>query len=152
MAVSTDFIEEVMGLIVFEISGKEFSASIKDIYTVIKPNYDEQPGLHSPFYPHLLINKKKIPVINLHKFFGLKAKAETDESRILIVESSSGHFGFYVESVKEVFTISMYIREKLTFISSSSSMYLKGKIRYKERVLNLPDFEKIAGDHLVMAN
>lgn len=137
-------IETMTGLVIFEIGGLEFCADIRHISAIINPTELKQEGnLQVDQHPHISINNLSIPVVSLQKYFNLDMKTKTDDQRVLIVEPDDILFGFFVERVKEIFTMSREFKDKLTFSQGRDNEYLSGILNYEGRKLYMPDFNKI---------
>lgn len=144
---SVDFIDTVIGFIILEISNQEFCVNIKDVYTIVNPNDMDQPGLYSPSFPHITVDKSKVPILSLHKHFGLALEELTEHTRIIIVEANGRQFGFFVDHVKEVFTMSKGLREKIDYIPYEGMLRIKATLLYKNRIFYMPDFQSLAEEY-----
>lgn len=137
--------ESLTGLVIFEISRREFCADIKDVSAIINPRDlpKKEQGVH---YDDLsiTINDLNVTLIDLHKIFDIKRIPVTKDERIVLVEIEEKIFGFYVEKVKEIFTMSKGFKSKIKFSPGNDNQYLLGKLNYGTRQLYIPDFSKIA--------
>ncbi|MDR3609528.1 MAG: chemotaxis protein CheW [Ignavibacteriaceae bacterium] len=140
--------ESLTGLVVFEISEMEFCTDIKNVSAIINPNELNQPSLFDSHEPKIQINDLIIQIIDIHKFFGVEHKSNSKDKRIIIVENQDKTFGFFVERVKEIFSMSKGFKSKLKFSTSDENEFLLGKLNYEGRQLFIPDFSKIASDIL----
>jgi|SRR5690606_15354521 chemotaxis signal transduction protein len=140
-------IETMTGLVLFEIADQEFCADIRDISAIVNPaelNQKENLGMNDN--PHVVINNLNIPIVPLHKFFSVELNEKTEDQRILIIEPDNSMFGFFVDRVKEIFTMSKEFKDKLTFVPRTSDKveeYLTGTINFEGRTLLLPDFQRL---------
>ena len=137
--------ESLAGLVVFEISEIEFCTDIKNVSAIVNPNELNQPSLYTSKNPKIQINDLIIPIIDIHKYFGVEHKSKTRDNRIVLVEIQDKVFGFFVERVKEIFSMSKGFKSKLKFSSGYENDYLLGKLNYENRQLLIPDFSKIVG-------
>jgi chemotaxis signal transduction protein len=140
--------ESLTGLVVFEISEMEFCTDIKNVSAIINPNELNQPSLFDSHEPKIQINDLIIQIIDIHKFFGVAHKSNSKDKRIIIVENQDKTFGFFVERVKEIFSMSKGFKSKLKFSTGDENEFLLGKLNYEGRQLFIPDFSKIASDIL----
>jgi chemotaxis signal transduction protein len=138
--------ESLNGLVVFEISGKEFCTDIKSISAIINPNELNQPSLFDKANPKIQINDLTIPIVEFKGFFGLQNHIGTKDNRIVLVEIQDHVFGFIVDRVKEIFSLSKGFKSKLKFLNDEKNNYLLGKLEYENRELLIPDLGKIALD------
>ena len=136
--------ESLTGLVVFEISEMEFCTDIKYISAIINPNELNQPNILNTKDPKIQINDLIIPIIDIHKFFDVAHKSKSSDNRVILVEIQDKVFGFFVERVKEIFSMSKGFKSKLKFSAGNESDYLLGKLNYESRQLLIPDFSKIA--------
>jgi purine-binding chemotaxis protein CheW len=136
--------ESLTGLVVFEISDLEFCTDIKNVSAIINPVELNQTSLFDDKDPCIKINDLVISVIDLHKMLKVEHKIISKDSRILLMEVEEKVFGFIVERVKEIFSMSKGFKSKLKFSSSYDNEFLLGKLIYESRQLFVPDFGKIA--------
>ena len=137
--------ESLTGLVVFEISEMEFCTDIKNVSAIINANEINQPSLFAAKDPKIQINDLIIPIINIHNYFGVEHKAKSKDNRIVLVEIQDKVFGFLVERVKEIFSMSKGFKNKLKFSTGYENDYLLGKLIYEGRQFLIPDFSKITG-------
>jgi len=136
--------ESLTGLVIFEISRREFCADIKDVSAIINPRDLPKKGQSEHDELSLQINDLNILMIDLHKIFDVKRIPGTKDERIILVEVEDKIFGFYVEKVKEIFAMSKGFKSKIIFSPGNDNQYLLGKLNYGTRQLYIPDFTKIA--------
>jgi chemotaxis signal transduction protein len=148
MVENTIKIDTLTGLVVFALGSKEYCTDIKDISAIINPNeLKEAIDLQSD-KPFIRINNLQIPILNLHKHYGLKVSGSDEDKRILAIEIDDDIFGFLVDKVKEIFTMSKDFKEKLEFFPVEKELYLAGVMKYEGRSLYLPDFKKLYKDFI----
>jgi chemotaxis signal transduction protein len=144
MIQQTALIESMTGLVIFEMGGREFCADIRHISAIINPaELKQEENLHAEVDPYISINNLNIPVISIHKYFSLEIKPEKEDQRVLIVEPDDILFCFFVERVKEIFTMNKDFKDKLTFTPGKENEFLAGILYYENRTLYMPDFNKI---------
>jgi chemotaxis signal transduction protein len=136
--------ESLTGLVIFEISRKEFCANIKDVSAIVNPHDLPQREQVQNDDSAIKVNELNVHLIDLHKIFGIKQIQVTKDERIILVEIEEKIFGFYVEKVKEILTMSKGFRSKIIFSPDNENQYLLGKLNYGTRQLFIPDFSKIA--------
>jgi chemotaxis signal transduction protein len=143
MVENTTTIDTLTGLVVFALDGKEYCADIKDISAIINPNELKESVNLRVNKPVIRINDLQIPIVNLHKYFGLKESGIESDKRILTVEPENNIFGFMVDKVKEIFTMNKEFKNKIEFIPFDKESYLIGVLNYEGRSLYLPDFNTV---------
>ena len=136
--------ESLTGLVVFEISEMEFCTDIKNISAIINPIEINQTSLFESKNPKFQINDLIIPIVEFNRFFSVKHKSKSKDSRIVLVEIQDQVFGFFVDRVKEIFSMSKGFKSKLKFSIGNENEYIIGKLDYENRQLLIPDFNKIA--------
>jgi chemotaxis signal transduction protein len=146
MVENTIKIDTLTGLVVFALGSKEFCADIKDISAIINPNEMKEAVDLQSDKPSVSINNLRIPILNLHSYYGLTSSGADEDKRILAVEPENEIFGFVVDKVKEIFTMSKDFKEKLEFIPFNEEEFLAGVLKYEERILHLPDFKRLQKD------
>jgi chemotaxis signal transduction protein len=143
MVENTTTVDTLTGLVVFLLGGREYCADIREISAIINPNeLKERVDLKSE-NPSLRINNLDIPILNLHKYFDLTVSENEADKRILTVEPENNIFGFYVDKVKEIFTMNRDLKEKIEFVPFEKEKYLVGVLNFEGRNLYLPDFSTL---------
>lgn len=135
--------EKLTGLVVFELDNKEFCADIREISAILNPREIEKIGNDISQVPSIRLNEVVIPVIDLHRILGLRYRKKSRDIRVILVELDDTMFAFMVERVKEIFTISTSLKNKMSFVPGSQN-YLLGKLCYEGREMLMPDFKKIS--------
>ena len=140
-----DILLSIPGIVIFNISDKEFCADIRQVYKILKVNESENNVSElSDHAKYICINDIKIPIIDLHKFFGLKKQKKTSDTRVLFIEVNNAIYGFIVEKIHEFVTISRRFNiGDVNSIQHKNKFFLKGILEYEGRQLSLPDFQKI---------
>lgn len=142
---SIDILLSIPGIVIFNIADKEFCADIRQVYKIIKMNESDFAASQlSGSSQYICINDIKIPIIDMHKFFGLKKPKRTTDSRVLFVEVNNTIYGFVVEKIKEFMAISKkFSIDDQSTLKHKYSFFLKGIFDYDGRKISLPDFQKI---------
>jgi purine-binding chemotaxis protein CheW len=136
--------EELTGLVIFELAGKEFCADIKDISAIINPvELYAMSDLNNSEAAHVNLNNIKIPLVDLHTLYGMESKKTNGEKRILLIEVKNRMIGFFVEKVKEILTSSREFTQTLKYIPYEGKEFLRGVLTYEGRQLFLPDFSRL---------
>jgi|GEM_PF-2881513 len=140
-----DILLSIPGIVIFNIADKEFCADIRQVYKILKLNETEfavsQPSNN---YQYICLNDIKIPIIDMHKFFGLKKLKKSSDSRVLFVEVNNTVYGFIVEKIQEFMAITRRFNvEDLSSAKQKYSFFLRAILDYDGRKLALPDFQKI---------
>jgi Chemotaxis signal transduction protein len=90
-------------LVAFKIDNEEYGIKIKDVQEINRMTEITKVP-RAPYHIDGIVNLRGniIPVLDLRKLFGLSAKAMTDATRIIIVDSAGEKTGMIVDSVSEV--------------------------------------------------
>jgi purine-binding chemotaxis protein CheW len=87
-----------------------------------------------------------IPVINLHKRFGIKPTEDEDEHRIIVFNFEDIRAGIIVDAVSEVMKIEQeQIEASNNIYSGIDSDYIKGVGKVDDKLMLLLDFKKLLG-------
>ena len=98
---------ELQQVVVFDLSGETYALDILHVHEIIRIQpVTPVPG--APEYIEGLINLRGrvVPVVDLRKRFGLRAREIGDRSRIIVVQVSDDIVGVVVDAVSEVISVS----------------------------------------------
>lgn len=145
MLVEKTIVDNMTGLIIFEVANQEFCLDINDLSAIINPSeLKEKIPLNSEAEINVNLNRQNIPVFSSKQLFGFKQKeSHLEDTRILLVEPNNKVFGILVEKVKEIITLSRELKNKLKFIPLKGRTNLIGVLRYEDRSIYLPDIKKL---------
>jgi purine-binding chemotaxis protein CheW len=93
-------------LVVFELAREHYGVDISKVESIIKlQTITVVP--HAPSYVEGVINLRGsiLPVIDLHKRFGLQAEEASRNSRIVVVSTNGVKVGMIVDGVSEVLSV-----------------------------------------------
>jgi chemotaxis signal transduction protein len=134
--------ESLSGLVVFELDDKEFCADIRNISAILNPKEINKSNSEIASVSKIKLNGIQVPLIDLHKYFDVPRKVKSKNMRIILFEVRDKLFGFMVERVKEIFSMSRSFRNKIHFTPVENT-YVLWKLDIEGRELLIPDFEKI---------
>ena len=87
---------------------------------------------------------KVLPVIDLHKRFGLVGVEATKDTRIVVVEMNGTTVGIVVDAVSEVLRISPEaIEPPSPIVTTVDSAFIRGIAKTKDRLIILLDLGKV---------
>lgn len=140
-----DILLSIPGIVIFNIADREFCADIRQVYKILKVNEAEFATNNDAVnLQYICINDIKIPIIDLHKVFGLKKSKRTSDSRVLFVEVNNTIYGFIVEKIQEFMAITRKFNiEDLSSAKQKANLFLRAVLDYDGRRIALPDFQKI---------
>jgi len=136
-------LEGIKGLLIYEIADMEFCSDVKNIVAIIKMEEVEQLKKYNSLH-QILYHQSVFITIDLRKIYGLKPNKLTKNIRIILHEMFGKRFCFLADNVIEILTTdSMFIDTSLDLIPYSDKNFIKNILKYHNRRIYLPDFEKI---------
>ncbi len=143
-------VDNLTGLVIFEINNYEYCLDINDVSAIINPNELEENIISNPIETkNIKIDELLVPIINLYKFgeIGQVSLNLNKDTRILIIELLDKKIGFFVDKIKEIITIDVEFKTNaLRFSPEKDNSYLIGKLKYEGRQLNFPDLNRIVAE------
>lgn len=138
------------GLVVFHLVDQLFCNNIDEVFAIVNPA-DFPKNVKNSFLikSNLDIDNLTIPIINLHTLFGLKNGKITPISRFICMEHHGHTFAFIADKVEELILLDKKSRDDFKFSECKTEKYLSAKVKYKDQVFYLPDFEKILKESFV---
>ncbi len=134
-----------MQLVVFDLASEFYGVDIGDVREIMRmQNVTRVPG--TPTFMEGVINLrgKIVPVVDLRKRLELKVKAQTKESRIVVVDIGGKDVGVIVDGVTEVLRIPLAsIEPPSQMVANSDSGYLRGIAKLKDKLVILLDLSKV---------
>jgi len=136
--------QELLQLVSFNLDNEEYGLEILSVQEIIR-----MQGLtrvpNSPSFVDGVINLrgKVIPVIALRKRFGLAARPNDKQTRIVVTEIGGAIVGFVVDSVSEVLRIPASTIEPAPRLGSVNQEFVAGVAKLEGRLLILLDVERI---------
>ena len=132
-------------LVVFELLGETYGVDISTVREIIRMQViTDVPK--TPDFVEGVINLRGnvIPVIDLHKRFDLPLTEETQDSRIMVVETDGIIVGMIVDSVSEVLRIPKdNIDPPPPVFAGVDVSYLRGIGKLGEKLIVLLDMNKV---------
>ncbi len=136
---------DLLQVVTFNLRDEEYAIEILKVQEIIRmipitrvPN--------SPEFVNGVINLrgKVIPVMDLGKRIGLPDKAESAESRIIVVEINHTIIGFIVDRVNIVLRLSKDIIELTPdLVGNHNKEYIRGIAKMQSNLLILLDLNKV---------
>ena len=132
------------GYLIFLIDGEEYGIDLKTLYSIIKPLEDFTPRYSINIRKNSVqIDDEEFPFISLYDLFNKKSPAHSIDTRIIIVDVEDYKVAFYVEKIKEFISTDAKGLLPLKFIKVTDESLIKCKIKFNERYILLPDFDRI---------
>jgi purine-binding chemotaxis protein CheW len=132
-------------LVIFELANEFYGINIAVVESIIKMQAITQLP-QTPSYVKGVTNLRGsvLPVIDLRNRFGLDAREDTRQTRIIIVTMGSIKVGVVVDGVSEVLRVSDELIEPLPpMVNSVNSVFLKGIVRLENRLIILLELGKV---------
>jgi chemotaxis signal transduction protein len=132
------------GYAVFLIAGNEYGIDLKFLNSIINPQ-DFISSQHSLNIKKdsIWIDDKGNSLINLYELYDLPSPAQNTDTRIIVINIEEHTAAFYVEKVKEFISIDTKSSDLSKFISMDDEPLIKWKMKYGDRNILIPDFDKI---------
>lgn len=137
-------LENISGLLIFQISNSEFCTDLRQITGItrrdeVKTNLDMASGFSYNF-----LNQEYL-CIDFAELFSLKASSNMDSSRILFLEVFGKLISFHVDKVLEIISLDeIFIENSVDLQPSSGNDYVSSVMKIQNRNFYFPDYEKIA--------
>lgn len=135
-------------LVVFDLAGEIYGVNIETVREIIRM----QAVTFVPDAPDFVegvinLRGRVIPVIDLRRRFGLTVTEETNESRVLVVDSEGEDLGVIVDAVTEVQRITEDSIEPVSnLVSTEESEYIVGITKVEDQLIILLDLDRAIGN------
>lgn len=132
-------------LVVFKLADEYYAVDIAAVKSIIKMQAITKLP-HAPGFVEGVINLrgKVLPVIDLHKRFGLVDESTDQDGRIIVVGLAGTEVGMIVDGVSEVLTLSDDAMEPLPAISITiDSAFITGIAKTDPRLVILLDLSRV---------
>jgi len=132
-------------LVVFQLAGETYGVDINYVHEIIRL----QPITEVPRTPDFIegvinLRGRIIPVIDLHKRFGLPPAETTNNTRIMVVEVGGMTVGMIVDAVSEVLRLpEENIEPPPPIIKGVDVAYLKGVGKWEDKLIILLDLDRV---------
>jgi purine-binding chemotaxis protein CheW len=141
----------------FRLANEEYGLNIMDVQEIILPGEITQiPEV--PAYIRGIINLrgKVIPIVDLRQRFGLEISSQTEQTRIVVVNTKNGiTFGVVVDAVSEVIRVEAnQVEPPPTGLAGLDRSYIRGLLKQEARIMILLDMESVLShdDQALLAN
>ncbi|AEV68542.1 chemotaxis protein CheW [Acetivibrio clariflavus] len=132
--------------VVFLLDKENYGVEIHSVTTIEKMlPYARVPK--TPDYIKGVINLRGeiVPIMDIRTRFGMEAREETEETRIIIIKINDVSFGIIVDEVDEVLTLNEEAIENVSNFTNDVSMdYILGVGKIDGRIVTLLNIEKLA--------
>jgi len=132
-------------LVVFDLANEHYGVDIAAVEGIIKmQSVTAVPRAPSFVEGVTNLRGKVLPVIDLHKRFGLTGVEATKDTRIVVVEMNGTTVGIVVDAVSEVLRINPEaIEPPSPIVTTVDSAFIRGIAKTKEGLIILLDLGKV---------
>ncbi|MCB0826399.1 MAG: chemotaxis protein CheW [Fimbriimonadaceae bacterium] len=144
LEIQSEEVQEDRQTVVFRLADESYGIDIFRVNEIIRLR-EITPVPRTDQHIRGLVNLrgKTIPVVDLHVRFGSIEASETENSRIIVVESDNGNVGVIVDAVTEVMTLhGDQIEETPALATDESNEFVKGVAKHGEQLITLLDLDK----------
>jgi len=132
-------------LVIFELGNENFGIDIASVEGIVKlQEITKIP--QAPSYMEGITNHRGsvLPVIDLHKRFGIGEHEQTNDARIVVANVGEIKIGMIVSAVSEVLTIDdSVIEPPPPMVSNVNSEFIVGVAKIDKRLVILLDLAKV---------
>ncbi len=136
-----------MQLVSFRLAQEEYGIEITKVQEIILMGEITRVPQTPPYIKGLInLRSTVIPIVDLRLRFGLQPEAQTDETRIMVVNVRQKTVGIIVDAVSEVLRIAKeQIAPPPPTVAGLGRDYLTGLVKLENRLLILLEIDKILG-------
>ena len=129
--------------IVYELANERYALKISDVYEIIKQQKITSVHNSKPYLEGVInLRGKIVPVVNLHKRFGLTNYLITKSTRIVVVQSRDEMIGIVVDRVNQVISFND-IQPAPEIVAGIEGSYFEGIGLAEEGVVSLLKIDKV---------
>jgi purine-binding chemotaxis protein CheW len=131
--------------VVFRLGEEEYGIDIGKVQEIIRlPEITKLPNTADYVLGIINLRGRIIPIIDLKRKFLQETSHRKEETRVIVLETGSQKVGIIVDEVSEVVKIPLDLVVAADSIGTSiEAEYLLGVAKFNERLLILPDTDKI---------
>jgi purine-binding chemotaxis protein CheW len=132
-------------LVIFELGTEHFGIDISTVEGIVKIlDITKVPQAPACVEGVANLRGQVIPIVDLHKRFGMASSEKTNETRIVVAHVGSMKIGMIVSSVSEVLTIDdSCIEPPPSMVSNVNSSYIIGIANIEKQLVILLDLAKV---------
>jgi len=129
--------------VVYELANEKYALKISDVYEIIKMQKITVVYNSKPFLEGVInLRGKIVPVVNLHKRFGLHNYTTTKLTRIVVLKSRDEMVGIVVDRVNQVVKFSD-IQPPPEMVAGIDGNYFEGMGITDEGVVSILKIDKV---------
>ncbi len=136
-------IENISGLLIFQIGNMEFCTDLKLISAIMKPEEVKMDRLGNRLTNEF--SERKYMTIDFAEYFSMKAAKMQDSCRVLFIEVYGQKISFYVDKVLEIISLDkIFIEESVEMELCSDKDYVSFVMSIQDKRFYFPDYSRIA--------
>lgn len=140
---SSAFIENISGLLIFQIGEMEFCTDLKLISAIMRP--DEVKTDRSGNHLTHEFSEHKYMAVDFAGYYYLKPDKLLESSRILLLEVYGHKISFFVDKVLEIISLDkIFIEQSIEMQLSSDTNYVSFVMSIQGNRFYFPDYDRIA--------
>ncbi|MFF2414384.1 chemotaxis protein [Bacillus safensis] len=133
-------------IVKFEIGANQFGINVMKVREIIQPvEVTVIPHSHQDVEGMISLRGEILPVINLFSFFNVESD-QSEQEKYIVTEFNQRKFVFHTGTVSQIHRVSWEEIEKPTALNQGMDRHLTGIIKLDEKMIFLPDYEKIIYD------
>lgn len=140
-------LEEQIQVVAFQLGQEEYAADILDVLEINRLlNITRVPRADANIEGVINLRGNIIPIINLHRRFGLEALGDDDEQRIIVFQFDEVKAGIIVDRVSEVLHLNRsQIEASERVYNAMDSDFINGIAKVDDRLLILLNVKRLLG-------
>ncbi len=136
-------IENISGLLIFQIGGKEFCVDLQLVTAILKPSEIKTERREKRLTNEF--SEQQYRVIDFASFYSLYVDKLSESSRVLFMEIYGQKVSFYADKVMEIISLDkIFIEESVEMIPEHEIDYISFEMNIQDRKYYFPDFDRIA--------
>ncbi len=140
---SSALIENISGLLIFQIGNKEFCTDLKLISAIMRPEEVKTDRVGNRLTHEF--SERKYMTIDFAEFFSLEPDKTLDSCRALFLEIYGQKISFYVDKVLEIISLDkIFIEESVEMELSVGEDYISSILSIQDKSFYFPDYDRIA--------
>ncbi len=137
-------IEKEEQMVVFQLNTESYGIDIFRVNEIIRMR-EITPIPQTESHVRGLVNLrgKTIPVVDLRLRFGMQEKADSESTRIIVVDGEHGNVGVVVDAVREVVTLQPEdVDAAPTIVTDLDTDFVRGVAKSVDGLITLLDLDK----------
>ncbi|MEK4028886.1 MULTISPECIES: chemotaxis protein CheW [Bacillaceae] len=126
--------------VIFESGQEEYAVPVQSVVSIEKVEFIN-PIPHMPFYMRGITKAREelIPVIDFESVLYDRPLAESEDARLLVVQTEALSVGFLVKEAKEIIDVPAESLKQLGIASYEKTKYFTGIAAFSERMVTIVD-------------